>query len=219
MPTRRRAVIYGTGGAKLAFLISRLWVRVPEALPRPFRPTHVGWSPAELEVRLVQQAVSGCGARTPLVQSPLQHELRQHARREPGARRQIGIQGPISPAKPSLANHDPSVPCVRETERFSLPAGVPARELYGLSRGCYAETSVTWTVIDAVAGRPYLTPMPTDPSDSDGLRQARLRPEAIARCPWAPADVWLPAANLAEKALREAGRGILVAEVGRRAAG
>jgi hypothetical protein len=41
------------------------------------------------------------------------------------------------------------------------------------------------------------------------LRQARLRPEAGARFPWAPTGTWLPASTLAGAALRhtvEAGR-------------
>lgn len=35
-----------------------------------------------------------------------------------------------------------------------------------------------------------------------GLREARLRPEATARCAWAPQHVWLPASTLADSALR-----------------
>ena len=44
--------------------------------------------------------------------------------------------------------------------------------------------------------------MSTHHSASLGLREARLRPEAAARCPWAPAEVWLPACTLASKALQ-----------------
>jgi hypothetical protein len=49
------------------------------------------------------------------------------------------------------------------------------------------------------------------------LREARLRPEAAARCPWATADVWLPASTLADKALKNAGEGVTAAGAGRRA--
>ena len=54
-------------------------------------------------------------------------------------------------------------------------------------------------------------------SASLGLREARLRPEAAARCPWAPAEVWLPASTLATKALKHAGGDVMVTQAHRRA--
>ncbi len=50
-----------------------------------------------------------------------------------------------------------------------------------------------------------------------GLREARLRPEAAARCPWAPAEVWLPACTLASKALQQAGGDTTATHARRRA--
>jgi hypothetical protein len=44
-----------------------------------------------------------------------------------------------------------------------------------------------------------------------GLREARLRPEAAADCPWATPDVWHPAATLAAQALRHSGGGVMAA--------
>ena len=46
--------------------------------------------------------------------------------------------------------------------------------------------------------------MTNDPS-RHALRQARVRPEAGARFPWAPAGTWLPASTLATAALTHAG--------------
>ena len=54
-------------------------------------------------------------------------------------------------------------------------------------------------------------------STSLGLREARLRPEAAARCPWAPAEVWLPASTLATKALKHAGTDVIVTQARHRA--
>jgi len=54
-------------------------------------------------------------------------------------------------------------------------------------------------------------------STSLGLREARLRPEAAARCPWAPAEVWLPACTLASKALQHAGGDVRTTQARHRA--
>ena len=42
--------------------------------------------------------------------------------------------------------------------------------------------------------------MSTDPLLRPGLREARVRREAAASCPWAPHDLWLPAGALADMA-------------------
>jgi hypothetical protein len=76
-------------------------------------------------------------------------------------------------------------------------------------------------MIDAGAGGPYYIGMSTQLSPALGLREARLRPEAAARCPWATADVWLPASTLADKALKNTlkntGHDVSAAPAGRRA--
>jgi hypothetical protein len=43
-------------------------------------------------------------------------------------------------------------------------------------------------------------------SDPPPIRQARLRPEAADRYPWAPADRWMAASRLADQAMTEATR-------------
>jgi hypothetical protein len=48
--------------------------------------------------------------------------------------------------------------------------------------------------------------MSSYPSPNFVLREARLRPEAGARCPWAPAGTWLPASTLATTALSHAAK-------------
>lgn len=45
----------------------------------------------------------------------------------------------------------------------------------------------------------------TNESSSHALREARVRPEAGSRFPWAPAGTWLPASSLAAAALTHAG--------------
>ena len=63
---------------------------------------------------------------------------------------------------------------------------------------------VTCPAIDLGAGGSYHRWMSAYPSPNFVLREARLRPEARARCPWAPAGTWLPASTLAANALSHA---------------
>jgi hypothetical protein len=44
----------------------------------------------------------------------------------------------------------------------------------------------------------------SEPFDAPVLRQARLRPSAIGRYPWARQNTWMPASAMAADALRDA---------------